>query len=75
MSERGVTFDLSAGGHRWLADKGYDERMGARPLGRVIQEHIKKPLADEVLFGRLKNGGTVHVTVENGQTGSPVLKL
>ncbi|TIU77272.1 MAG: ATP-dependent Clp protease ATP-binding subunit ClpA, partial [Mesorhizobium sp.] len=54
LSERGVTFDLSPDAIAWLADKGYDERMGARPLGRVIQEHIKKPLADEVLFGKLK---------------------
>ena len=46
---------------KWLAEKGYDSRMGARPLGRVIQEHIKKPLADEVLFGKLKKGGTVKV--------------
>ena len=54
LSERGVTFDLSPEAIAWLADKGYDERMGARPLGRVIQEHIKKPLADEVLFGKLR---------------------
>ena len=64
LAERGVTFDLSPEAIAWLADKGYDERMGARPLGRVIQEHIKKPLADEVLFGKLKKGGTVRVTVE-----------
>ena len=48
LSERGVTFDLDKAAVAWLADKGYDERMGARPLGRVIQEQIKKPLADEV---------------------------
>ena len=65
LADRGVTFDLAPEAIAWLADKGYDERMGARPLGRVIQEHIKKPLADEVLFGRLKNGGTVRVTVED----------
>ena len=59
----------------WLADKGYDERMGARPLGRVIQEHIKKPLADEVLFGKLKKGGTVRVTVETKEDGATGLKL
>src|SRR5690606_10776554 len=47
----------------WLADKGYDERMGARPLARVIQEHIKKPLAEEVLFGKLKLAGMVRVDV------------
>ncbi|MDP3523634.1 MAG: ATP-dependent Clp protease ATP-binding subunit ClpA, partial [Hoeflea sp.] len=51
--------------------KGYDERMGARPLGRVIQEHIKKELANELLFGKLKHGGTVKVTVgdKNGAKG------
>ena len=75
LSERGVTFDLSPEAVSWLADKGYDERMGARPLGRVIQEHIKKPLADEVLFGKLKKGGTVRVTVEKKETGETGLKL
>jgi ATP-dependent Clp protease ATP-binding subunit ClpA len=75
LSERGVTFDLSPDAIAWLADKGYDERMGARPLGRVIQEHIKKPLADEVLFGKLKKGGTVRVTVEKKETGESGLKL
>ncbi|EKF43772.1 ATP-dependent Clp protease ATP-binding subunit ClpA [Nitratireductor indicus] len=75
LAERGVTFDLSDQAIAWLADKGYDERMGARPLGRVIQEYIKKPLADEVLFGRLKKGGTVRVTVETGETGESKLKL
>ncbi len=48
-----------------VADKGYDDRMGARPLGRVIQEHIKKPLAEELLFGRLAKGGTVRVSVRD----------
>ncbi|MEQ9244889.1 MAG: ATP-dependent Clp protease ATP-binding subunit ClpA [Nitratireductor sp.] len=75
LAERRVTFDLSEDAVAWLADKGYDERMGARPLGRVIQEHIKKPLADEVLFGRLKKGGTVRVTVEKDDTGESRLKL
>jgi len=75
LSERGVIFDLTSEAIAWLADKGYDERMGARPLGRVIQEYIKKPLADEVLFGRLRKGGTVRVTVEPGEDGKPALKL
>ncbi len=75
LSERGVTFDLAPEAIAWLADKGYDERMGARPLGRVIQEHIKKPLAEEVLFGKLKKGGTVRVTVETKDTGETGLKL
>jgi ATP-dependent Clp protease ATP-binding subunit ClpA len=74
LSERGVTFDLAPEAIAWLAEKGYDERMGARPLGRVIQEHIKKPLADEVLFGKLRKGGTVRVTVE-GQGKEARLKL
>ncbi len=75
LSDRGVTFELSPEAIAWLAEKGFDERMGARPLGRVIQEHIKKPLADEVLFGKLKNGGTVKVTVEKNKDGEPALKL
>ena len=75
LAERRVTFELSPEAIAWLADKGYDERMGARPLARVIQEHIKKPLADEVLFGKLRKGGTVRVTVGKGDTGDEVLKL
>ncbi|MEM5495192.1 ATP-dependent Clp protease ATP-binding subunit ClpA [Hoeflea sp. AS16] len=63
LAERNVTFDLGEDAIAWLADKGYDERMGARPLGRVIQENIKKELANELLFGKLKHGGTVKVTV------------
>jgi len=47
-----------------LAEKGYDRTFGARPLGRFIQEHIKKPLAEEVLFGKLSKGGTVRVDLE-----------
>jgi ATP-dependent Clp protease ATP-binding subunit ClpA len=75
LAERRVTFDLTEEAISWLADKGYDERMGARPLGRVIQEHIKKPLADEVLFGKLRKGGTVRVTVEKNDAGIDELKL
>ena len=75
LSERGVIFELSPDAISWLAEKGYDEHMGARPLGRVIQEHIKKPLADEVLFGKLKRGGTVKVTVVESETGAKSLAL
>ncbi|MEH0075222.1 ATP-dependent Clp protease ATP-binding subunit ClpA [Pannonibacter sp. Pt2] len=68
LADRGVTFELTPEAVAWLADKGYDSQMGARPLGRVIQEHIKRPLADEVLFGKLQKGGTVKVTVsEDGE--------
>ncbi len=69
LADRGVTFDLAPEAITWLAEKGYDERMGARPLGRVIQEHIKQPLAEEVLFGKLKKGGTVKVTVKEDRSG------
>lgn len=75
LSERGVTFALTPEAVAWLADKGYDERMGARPLARVIQEYIKKPLADELLFGKLKSGGTVEISVEKDENGLAKLKL
>lgn len=61
LSERNVTIELTDEANAWLAAEGYDERFGARPLSRVIQEHIKKPLAEELLFGKLQNGGTVRV--------------
>ncbi|TPP11006.1 ATP-dependent Clp protease ATP-binding subunit ClpA [Rhizobium glycinendophyticum] len=75
LSERNVTFDLSEPAIAWLATKGYDEKMGARPLSRVIQEHIKKPLANEILFGKLKKGGVVKVGVKKDETGDEVLDL
>jgi len=61
LAERHITFELTDGATAWLAKEGYDEKMGARPLARVIQEHIKKPLANEILFGKLRKGGTVRV--------------
>ncbi|HSR81159.1 MAG TPA: AAA family ATPase, partial [Hyphomicrobiaceae bacterium] len=64
LADRGVTIELSDEATKWLAETGYDEKFGARPLARVIQEHIKKPLADELLFGKLLHGGTVRVLVE-----------
>jgi len=64
LADRDVTFDLTAEATRWLGEKGYDESFGARPLARVIQDHIKKPLADEILFGALRNGGTVRVLLD-----------
>ncbi|WP_370319284.1 ATP-dependent Clp protease ATP-binding subunit ClpA [Oricola sp.] len=75
LSDRGVLFDLSEEAVSWLAERGYDEKMGARPLGRVIQEYIKKPLAEEVLFGKLKKGGTVKVSVEKDELGESKLTL
>ena len=66
LMDRNVTIELTPKAAAWLADKGYDDKMGARPLGRVIQEHIKKPLAEELLFGKLVKGGVVKVGVKNG---------
>ncbi|WP_281968542.1 ATP-dependent Clp protease ATP-binding subunit ClpA [Roseovarius nanhaiticus] len=67
LMDRNVTIELTAPAAEWLADKGYDDKMGARPLGRVIQEYIKKPLAEELLFGKLAKGGVVKVGVKDGQ--------
>ena len=61
LDEKGVTLDVDEDARLWLVEKGYDRNMGARPMARVIQEHIKKPLADMVLFGNLKKGGTARV--------------
>jgi ATP-dependent Clp protease ATP-binding subunit ClpA len=73
LADRDVTIELSDEATAWLIEHGYDEQMGARPMARVIQEHIKKALADEVLFGRLKNGGHVRVVVVKDETGLQTL--
>ncbi|MFJ1291621.1 ATP-dependent Clp protease ATP-binding subunit ClpA [Paracoccus yeei] len=65
LIDRGVHIELTSEAANWLAEKGYDDKMGARPLGRVIQETIKKPLAEELLFGRLTKGGVVRVRIED----------
>ena len=67
LLDRNVSIELTRPAAEWLADKGYDDKMGARPLGRVIQEHIKKPLAEELLFGKLTKGGLVKVAVKDGK--------
>jgi ATP-dependent Clp protease ATP-binding subunit ClpA len=66
LADRNVTIELSSAAREWLAEKGYDPLYGARPLARVIQEHIKKPLAEELLFGRLAKGGAVKVGLKDG---------
>ncbi|PZQ52445.1 MAG: ATP-dependent Clp protease ATP-binding subunit ClpA [Rhodovulum sulfidophilum] len=65
LLDRNVQIELTPEAAEWLADKGYDDKMGARPLGRVIQENIKKPLAEELLFGKLAKGGLVEVAVKD----------
>ncbi|AJE48368.1 ATP-dependent Clp protease ATP-binding subunit ClpA [Celeribacter indicus] len=67
LMDRNVSIELTRPAAEWLAEKGYDDKMGARPLGRVIQEHIKKPLAEELLFGKLAKGGVVRVGVKDGE--------
>ena len=63
LEQKGVTITLDDAARRWIAQNGYDPKMGARPMARMIQEHIKRPLAEELLFGRLANGGQVRVSV------------
>jgi ATP-dependent Clp protease ATP-binding subunit ClpA len=66
LEEKRVTFELDDDARAFLAEHGFDPKMGARPMSRVIQEHIKRPLAEELLFGRLEHGGHVVIRVENG---------
>jgi ATP-dependent Clp protease ATP-binding subunit ClpA len=67
LADRNVTIELSSGAKEWLAEKGYDPLYGARPLARVIQEYVKKPLAEELLFGKLAKGGAVKVGMKDGE--------
>lgn len=64
LSDRGVTLELTTAARTWLGKKGYDPAFGARPLGRVIQDHLKKPLAEELLFGKLAKGGAVLIGLD-----------
>ncbi len=67
LEAKGVRLEVDNAARDWLAEKGYDPTMGARPMARVLQENIKRPLADEILFGKLVNGGRVHVTEKDGE--------
>jgi ATP-dependent Clp protease ATP-binding subunit ClpA len=74
LADRDVTIELSEPAKAWLIHHGYDEQMGARPMARIIQEHIKKPLADEVLFGKLKGGGHVRVVMVKEEAAGELAK-
>jgi ATP-dependent Clp protease ATP-binding subunit ClpA len=74
LEEKKVTIEVDQAAKDWLAVKGYDPKMGARPMARVIQEHIKKPLAEDLLFGKLVNGGHVIVGVEDDKLALHVLE-
>jgi len=65
LEDKNVQLSVDDEARTWLAMHGYDPKMGARPMGRVIQEHIKKPLAEELLFGKLSHGGFVKITVKD----------
>ncbi|MDC7682103.1 ATP-dependent Clp protease ATP-binding subunit ClpA [Asticcacaulis sp. BYS171W] len=67
LADRNISIELTAEAEKWLAENGYDELYGARPLARVIQENIKKPLADEILFGKLVRGGHILVKLAEGK--------
>jgi ATP-dependent Clp protease ATP-binding subunit ClpA len=78
LGNNDVTLELDDAAREWIAERGYDPKMGARPMARVIQEHIKRPLAEELLFGSLADGGHVRITVggdgELQLISEPVLK-
>ena len=67
LGSKGVTFQIEKAAREWLIEQGYDKVMGARPMARLIQDQIKKPLADELLFGKLSHGGHVTLKVKDGK--------
>src|SRR3546814_3409880 len=67
LQEKHVMLSATPDARQWLADNGFDQQMGARPMARVIQDKIKRPLADELLFGELVGGGRVNVDVRDGE--------
>jgi ATP-dependent Clp protease ATP-binding subunit ClpA len=74
LEPKGVTVEVDAAGKQWLAARGYDPKMGARPMARVLQDSIKKILAEELLFGRLMNGGHVRVSVREGEISLEIVE-
>jgi ATP-dependent Clp protease ATP-binding subunit ClpA len=67
LDAKGVSLELTKDAKTWFAEHGYDKSMGARPMARLIQEQLKKPLANELLFGELANGGVAKVTIRQGK--------
>ena len=67
LDEKQVALHVSNEARKWLADKGYDKTMGARPMARVIQDKIKRNLANEILFGKLANGGAVDIQLSDDE--------
>ncbi len=73
LEKNNVTIELEPAARQWIAERGYDRSMGARPMARVIQVHIKRPLAEELLFGTLRDGG--HVRVDTNEDGSSLVLI
>ena len=69
LEQKGVAISFDDDARRWIAAKGYDPKMGARPMARLIQERVKRPLAEELLFGKLAGGGSVRVTLARDGEG------
>jgi ATP-dependent Clp protease ATP-binding subunit ClpA len=69
LEQKGVQLNIEDDARRWIAKKGYDPKMGARPMARLLQDCVKRPLAEELLFGKLANGGTVRVSLAAGGDG------
>jgi ATP-dependent Clp protease ATP-binding subunit ClpA len=69
LEQKGVQVSIDEDARRWIAKKGYDPKMGARPMARLVQERIKRPLAEELLFGKLAGGGTVRVMLAKDGEG------
>jgi ATP-dependent Clp protease ATP-binding subunit ClpA len=67
LDQKGVTLEVSDEARTLLAEKGYDKSMGARPMARVVKDLLKRPLADEILFGKLEAGGIARVDVKDGE--------
>jgi ATP-dependent Clp protease ATP-binding subunit ClpA len=75
LKDKGIEIVLNAESVKWLAEKGYDKKMGARPLARLLDNKVKSPLSRRVLFGDLVNGGRVNVTIENNDLAFAVSEM
>ena len=73
LADKNVSFVLSDAARKYLGDKGYDRAMGARPLARVIDSEVKNPLVDELLFGKLTNGGEVQIDVKDDKLSFTII--
>ena len=73
LAPKNITINVTQAARTWLAEKGYDPKMGARPFERLFEQKVKKPLSQEILFGRLMNGGRANVDIVDGEINVSVL--